>query len=142
MEVRIRYSNTDCTGRIFFPKYFEYFDDATIEFFREKGIVFDSFGKFILDNKIADELLAVGECSCRFLSEAFFDDIVEIKLEIKELSEKKIIFHVVCFNKTEKNICAEGYIIFICISQKTKKTTKIPYEILKRLNNPNSKTNF
>jgi len=137
MEVRIRYGSTDCTGRIFFPKYFEFFDDATLEFFRERGIGFDSLGRILLNNKMIEEILVVGECQCRFLSETFFDDLIEVKPEIKELTEKKIMFRVTCYNKTQGMTCAEGNITFICINAQIKKSVKIPHEIVKRLNTPN-----
>jgi YbgC/YbaW family acyl-CoA thioester hydrolase len=134
MEVRIRFGGTDCTGRIFFPKYFELFDDATFEFFREKGIFFDSLGHILLNDEITEEILVIGECGCRFLSPTFFDDILEVKPEIKELTGKKIIFNVTCYNKTQGKICAEGNITFIYFNAQIKKTAKIPDEIAKRLN--------
>ena len=40
LEHRVRYRDTDSTGRIFFSRYLEFFDDATIEFFRSVGLVF------------------------------------------------------------------------------------------------------
>ncbi len=134
MEARIRYGSTDSTGRIFFPNYFEFFDDATLEFFREKGIFFDSLGHIILNNEMAEEILVVGECGCRFLGETFFDDILEVKPEIKELTEKKIIFRITCYNRTQGKICADGNITFICINAQIKKSVKIPHEIMTRLN--------
>jgi len=137
MEVRIRYGSTDCTGRIFFPKYLEFFDDATLEFFRERGIGSDYLGHILLNNKRIEEILVVGECQCRFLSETFFDDLLEVKPEIKEVTEKKIIFRVTCYNRTQGKICAEGNITFIFVNPQIKKSVKIPHEIIKRLNMPN-----
>jgi len=138
MEVRIRYGSTDCTGRIFFPKYLEFFDDATLEFFRERDIGFDYLGRVLLNNKRIEEILVVGECQCRFLSETFFDDLLEVKPEIKEVTEKKIIFCVTCYNRTQGKICAEGNITFICVNPQIKKSVRIPHEIIKRLNMPNT----
>jgi len=129
---------TDCTGRIFFPKYFEFFDDATLEFFREKGIIFDFLGRIILDEEMVKETLVVGECSCRFLSETLFDDILEVKPEIKTLTEKKIIFRITCYNKTQGKICADGNITFICVNAQIKKSAKIPHEMVARLNTSNT----
>ena len=82
---------------------------------------------------MVEETLVVGECDCRFLNETFFDDILEVKPEIKELTEKKIIFRVTCYNRTQGKFCADGNITFICVHAQIKKSVKIPHEIATRL---------
>jgi acyl-CoA thioesterase FadM len=105
-----------------------------LEFFREKGIMSDSLGHIIVNNEMAEEILVVGECGCRFLSETFFDDILEVKPEIKELTEKRIIFRITCYNRTQGKICADGNITFICIDAQIKKSVRLPHDIAAKLN--------
>lgn len=133
MEIRIRYGSTDATGRIFFPKYLEFFDDAILEFFRSKGIFFDGLGHIRIGDYTAAEAFVVGECHCRFTDEALFDDVLEFRPEIKELGEKKISFQVTCYNKTKGRTCAEGGMTFICVNPEEKKAAEIPERILTNL---------
>lgn len=124
MEVRIRYGSTDCTGRIFFPKYFEFFDDATLEFFRERGIGSDSLGRILLNNKTIEEILVVGECQCRFLSETFFDDILDVKLEIERLTEKKLCFVLLAIIKLKGKFVQRGILPSFVLTHKLKNRQK------------------
>lgn len=133
MQIKIRYRDTDSTGRIFFTRYLEFFDDAAIEFFRERGITFDAKGSFFLDGQMRNETLIVGECYCRFLAETFYDDLLEIITKVRELSEKKVVLEFVCHNRTRKAICSQGYMTFICFDTKTKKSTRIPQEVRAKL---------
>ena len=133
MEVRVRYRDTDSTGRIFFSRYLEFFDDAISEFFREKGVIFSTSGSVTLDNHAKDEIFVVGDCYCRFLHESFYDDILEATLEIEEFREKKVKFLGTFHNKTRGNICARGNMSLICLQADTHETTPIPADILARL---------
>lgn len=133
MQLRIRYKETDSTGRIFFTRYLEFFDDATTEYFRERKITFDGLGTMMLDNDVKDEVLVVGDCYCRFLSETFFDDVLEVVPEIEQLGEKKIVFHITCYNKTRGNICAEGSMSYICFDKINKSSAFIPHDMKARL---------
>jgi acyl-CoA thioester hydrolase len=133
VETRIRYGSTDATGRIFFPKYFEFFDDAILEFFRNKGICFDYLGHVHINDGAATEALVVGECYCRFTNEVFFDDVLEVRPEIEQVGEKKITFRVTCYNKTQGKTCAEGGLTFVCVNTEEKKATKIPKRMLTNL---------
>lgn len=135
IEVRIRFRDTDCTGRIFFSKYFEYFDDAVLEFFREKGVNCTSFGEFIIDDTLnnKEKGLVIGDSYCRFLDVVLFDDILDVTTEIETLSEKKIVFKFSCYNKTRGNVCAQGHMTLIYINLKTKKSTPLPQGFLSKL---------
>ena len=133
MKIRIRYRDTDSTGRIFFASYLEFFDDAISEFFRDRGITFDTLGSVNFDNEKKDEIFVVGDCYCRFFHETFYDDILELVLEIKEMREKKVEFEGTFYNKTRSNTCAKGNMSLICLDTDTNESTPIPQDLAVRL---------
>jgi YbgC/YbaW family acyl-CoA thioester hydrolase len=135
MEVRVRFRDTDSTGRIFFSKYLEFFDDSIIEFFRERNVTVDLLGHVIFDNKKSKGVFVIGECYCRFLSETSFDDLLEVSTEVREIKKrsKKIVFHTICYNKTKAMVSAEGNITFIYINPKTKRAIPIPQKTIMKL---------
>ncbi|RLG20988.1 hypothetical protein DRN74_03965 [Candidatus Micrarchaeota archaeon] len=133
MEVRVRYRDTDSTGRIFFSRYLEFFDDAVIEFFRGKGIIFDGAGHLFLDGQQKEATFVVGECQCRFLDETFFDDLLEVITELKELSERKVILGFTCYNKTKGRICVQGSMILVCFDPVSRRSARVPDEVRERL---------
>ena len=132
-EIKIRFRDTDSTGRIFFSRYLEFFGDTTIEFFRERGIIFDPAGCLLLNGLKRDEIFVVAECHCTFLEETLFDDVVEISPELKEVGEKKMVLQFTCSNKSKGSMSAKGYMTFVCYNTKTCKSVRIPEEVRLRL---------
>lgn len=129
----MRYRDTDSTGRIFFSRYFEFFDDAIIEFFREREMICDSSGNVIADNKRNDGIFVVGECYCRFLAETSFDDLLEIMPEVETSGGKKIVFNITCYNKTKGYISAKGNMTYFYFDPRIKRAIPVPYNLIVRL---------
>jgi YbgC/YbaW family acyl-CoA thioester hydrolase len=133
METRVRYRDTDSTGRIFFSRYFEFFDDSIIEFFRERGMKCDSSGNVIADNIRNNGTFVVGECHCRFLAQTSFDDLLEIVPEIETSGGKKIVFHITCYNKTKGYVSAKGSMTYFYFDPETKRAIPVPDNVITRL---------
>jgi acyl-CoA thioester hydrolase len=133
MDVRIRYRDTDCTGRIFFSRYFEYFDDAVVEFLREKGVASTSLGGFVLEDSRKGEAPVIGDAHCRFMEETFFDDMLEVRTQVDTVGEKKIVFRFTCYNKTRERVCAQGYMTLIYIDLETRTSAPLPESLLQKL---------
>jgi YbgC/YbaW family acyl-CoA thioester hydrolase len=133
VEFRIRLRHTDCTSRIFFSRYLEFFDDSILEFFRGKGVVLTTTGHTILDSMTRDETFVVGGCSCRFINETFYDDLLEVNPKIEEFLEKTLVFQTTFYNKTRGNVAASGTMTFVYINASTKKAIPIPQDLLVRL---------
>ncbi len=133
LEHRVRYRDTDSTGRIFFSRYLEFFDDATIEFFRSIGVIFSPEGEMYVDGDKKSETFVVGSCESRFLGESFFDDVLEVKVSIGELGEKKLKLCFECVNVTKGYTCAKGSMTFVCFNPLERKSARIPDPLMKKL---------
>ncbi len=139
LEHRVRYRDTDSTGRIFFSRYLEFFDDATIEFFRSIGVIFGPEGKMYVDGKEKSETFVVGSCESRFLGESFFDDVLEVKASVGELGEKKLKLCFECVNTTRGYTCAVGSMTFVCFNPSERKSARIPDSLMEKLSSLRAK---
>ena len=134
-ELRVRFSETDAAGIVFFANFFDWADTvALIDYFKACGLTF---------NYLQQEGLAfvIGESFCRFMSPARFDDLLEIRTRVKEIKEKTISFEFDFFRKTDMEALAAGYITYVCIStnnmgQVTGKSMKIPEYVAQKLTAP------
>ena len=94
IRLRVRYSETDRMGFVYYGNYAQYFEVARVEALREMGFSY----KEMEDQGI---LLPVIDFSVRYYKPAFYDDLLTIKTTIEELPTVKITFNYQCFNEQE-----------------------------------------
>lgn len=121
--IRVRLSETDTLGVVYYSNYFVYFDVARIEFLRDIGI----------DN---EKLKSKGfkffclEARCNYLAPLRFDDLIKVKTWIEKIGEKSIVYrHLIL--KEEKKI-AEGYIVDVLVDSEDR-PVNIPQEWKEKL---------
>jgi acyl-CoA thioester hydrolase len=122
-ELRVRYSETDRSGAVYFSNFFIWMDFAVAEYFRSLGL-YEKFEKKKLS-------FVVRECSASFLSPARYHDLLTISLEIGGKKEKSISFLFRVLRGEEP--IAEGKIIYVFTDLERKKAVSIPPEILEVL---------
>lgn len=125
-QIRVRYAETDQMGVVYHSNYFPYFETARAESIRQLGFTYADMEKMGI-------IMPVIEVQCRYLRPAVYDDLLTIKVILKELPvHHKIEFHHEVFN--EKNdLLATGKIILYFMESKTMKRTTMPVELLKKL---------
>ncbi len=125
-QIRVRYAETDQMGVVYHSNYFPYFETARAESIRQLGFTYADMEKMGI-------IMPVIEVQCRYLRPALYDDLLTIKVILKELPvHHKIEFHHEVFN--EKNdLLATGKIILYFMESKTMKRTTMPVELLKKL---------
>ena len=103
-QIRVRYAETDQMGIVYHSNYFPYFETARAESIRQLGFTYADMEKMGI-------IMPVIEVQCRYLRPALYDDLLTIKVILKELPiHHKIEFHHEVFN--EKNeLLATGKII-------------------------------
>ena len=77
-DIRVRYGETDQMGVVYHANYFTWFEIARIE-------LLDQMGCPYLDLEKKGYLLPVLTCSASFQSPAFFDDRLQVKVEIAKI---------------------------------------------------------
>jgi len=125
-QIRVRYAETDQMGVVYHSNYFPYFETARAESIRQLGFTYADMEKMGI-------IMPVIEVQCRYLRPALYDDLLTIKVILKELPvHHKIEFHHEVFN--EKNeLLATGKIILYFMESKTMKRTVMPEQLQKKL---------
>lgn len=118
LKIRVRYSETDQMGYVYYGNYAAYFEVARVEMLRQIGLSY---------RKLEEEgiMLPVGDYHIRYNKPAYYDDLLTIKTTIRNLPGVKIEFHYETFN--EKGFCintAETTLVFVDI--KSGKAVKAP----------------
>jgi acyl-CoA thioester hydrolase len=85
-QVRVRYAETDQMGITYHASYFVWFEVARVDYIRERGILYRD-----LEQK-EDLHLPVIDAQARYLKPAYYDDLLEIRTRMVELSGARISF--------------------------------------------------
>lgn len=125
-QLRVRYAETDQMGVVYHSNYFPWFETARAESIRQLGFTYADMEKMGI-------IMPVIEVQCRYLRPAVYDDLLTIKVILKELPvHHKIEFHHEVFNEN-KELLATGKIILYFMEAKTMKRTTMPEQLLQKL---------
>ncbi len=125
-KLRVRYSETDQMGVVYHSNYFPYFETARAESIRQLGFTYADMEKMGI-------IMPVIEVQCRYLRPALYDDLLTIKVILKELPvHHKIEFHHEVQNEKDE-LLATAKIILYFMEAKTMKRTTMPGQLLKKL---------
>jgi acyl-CoA thioester hydrolase len=84
--VRVRYAETDQMGITYHGAYFVWFEVGRVDYLRERGFTYRE-----LEEK-EDLHLPVIEAQARYLKPAYYDDVLEIRTRLTELSGARVAF--------------------------------------------------
>lgn len=114
---RVRFGDTDASGRIFYASLLHHFDAAETEFLRSRGVAYGSI-----------EHQPVGfprvHVECDFSSSLAFDDPMDIAVTVERVggSSFTLGFEVT----VEGRRAARGKLVIVCIDKATQRATPIP----------------
>ena|SRR6185369_9504534 len=122
VQIRVRYAETDQMGYVYYGNYASYFEVARVETLRNLGFNY----KTIEENGI---ILPVLSYSVKYLKPAFYDDLLLIKVMIKEVPMARIKFDYETYNEKDELInTADTTLVFI--NKKTNKPCAAPGELM------------
>lgn len=125
-QIRVRYAETDQMGVVYHSNYFPYFEVARAESIRQLGFTYADMEKMGV-------IMPVIEVQCRYIRPALYDDLLTVKVILKELPvHHKIEFHHEVFNE-KKELLATGKIILYFMESKSMKRTTMPEQLLQKL---------
>ena len=82
-HIRVRYADTDQMKFVYYAIYFEYFEQSRSDLMREMGMSYSEIERRGI-------FLPVIEAHANYIKSARFDDLLEIKVMLKELPTTKI----------------------------------------------------
>ena len=121
-EIRVRYAETDQMGFVYYGNYATYYEVARVEALRALGISY----KILEQNGI---VMPVLENWSKYIRPAKYDDLLTVKLILKEIPEKRITFEYEVFNE-EKKLLNLGSTILVFLDKESGKPIVVPDIIL------------
>ncbi len=107
VELRVRYAETDQMAYVYYGNYASYFEVARVETFRLIGFSYKELEE-------AGVMMPVLEFKTKYLKPAKYDDLLTIKVWVKEKPGVRILFQYEVYN--EQNILltiAETTLVFV-----------------------------
>ena len=101
-SVRVRYAETDQMGITYHGVYFVWFEVARVDFIRARGLSYRD-----LEQK-EDLRLPVIEAEARFLKPSYYDDVLEIRTRLLEMSGARIRFEYEVHREGTEGALATG----------------------------------
>jgi acyl-CoA thioester hydrolase len=123
-ETRIRFIDTDASGRIHYTAMFRYFESAEIEFLRTLGVTYDAERGYNLPRVHVE---------CDFLRVIGHDDLIQIEVSLTKLGRSSIRFEFQTFKAGE--LAAKGAVVVACADRQTLRSVPMPGELRAKLNN-------
>jgi acyl-CoA thioester hydrolase len=125
-QLRVRYAETDQMGVVYHSNYFPYFESARAESIRQLGFTYADMEKMGV-------IMPVIEVQCKYIRPALYDELLTIKVILKDLPvHHKIEFHHEVFNE-KKDLLATARIILYFMESKSMKRTTMPGPLLEKL---------
>jgi acyl-CoA thioester hydrolase len=121
-QTRIRFIDTDASGRIHYTAMFRYFESAEIEFFRTLGVSYNAARGYNLPRVHVE---------CDFMRVIGHDDLITIEVSLTKLGRSSIRLDFRTFK--EEELAANGAVIMACADRKTLASAPIPDDLRAKL---------
>jgi acyl-CoA thioester hydrolase len=120
-QTRIRFIDTDASGRIHYTAMFRYFESAEIEFMRTLGVVY-------LER---DFSLPRVHAECDFSLPLQHDDLIDIEVCLAKIGRSSVRMEFRTFRDGE--LAAKGVIVVACVAKDTQRAIPIPDWLRRKL---------
>ena len=125
-QIRVRYAETDQMGVVYHSNFFQYFEVGRAESIRQLGFTYADMEKMGV-------IMPVVEVQCRYLRPARYDDLLTVRVTLKELPvHHKIEFQQEVLNEAG-DLLASGHVILYFMEAKTQKRTVMPEQLRQQL---------
>ncbi|MFV9551334.1 acyl-CoA thioesterase [Algibacter sp. PT7-4] len=126
IQIRVRYGETDQMGVVYHGNYALYLEMGRIEWLRKLGVSYKSME----ENGI---MLPVVSLSVNYKKSAGYDDVINVKTQLKNKPTAKIEFEYEITNK-DGEILTTASTVLVFVDMKTGRPIKAPKYILDLIN--------
>ncbi len=124
VQIRVRYSETDQMGYVYYGNYAAYFEVARTEAFRQLGINYKEM-------EADGVMMPVLELKCKYIRAAKYDDLLTIKLFLKHNpTAARILFEYEVYNEGG-TLLTIGETTMVFVNMETGRPTGAPGSIRK-----------
>lgn len=125
IQYRVRYGDTDQMGYVYYGRYAYFYEIARVEALRGVGVSYK-------DMEAQGIMMPVWENHSYFLQPAQFDDLLTIRVMIKEPPASKIVFHYEICNEAGQEL-HKGESVLVFMNKETRKICRPPKYLLDTL---------
>jgi acyl-CoA thioester hydrolase len=104
-ELRVRWTECDPAGIVYFAHYLTYFELGTFEYLRSRGA---NWG--VIRERYGFQSVPRVEAHARFKASARYDDPIAIHTRVGDVSRKVITFESQVYRQSDGRLLAEGHI--------------------------------
>jgi acyl-CoA thioester hydrolase len=127
IQIRVRYGETDQMGVVHHGNYALYLEMGRIEWLRKLGISYKKMEE-------SGIMLPVVSMALNFKKSAYYDDIINVKTQLKNRPTAKIEFEYELTNENDE-IIAFATVVLAFIDMKTMRPVRAPQYILDVIEN-------
>ena len=124
-SIRVCYADTDQMGFVYYGNYARYYEIGRVEALRSLGITYK-------DLEADGILMPVLENYSKYFKPALYDDLLQVKVMIREMPGTKIRFEYEIRN-AEQVLIHTGHTVLVFISAETRKIISFPDSIKKAI---------
>lgn len=120
-KIRVRYGETDAMGIVHHGNYPLYYEEARTEMLRSLGLSYAELER-------QGTMMPVVDMYIRYVAPAYFDDVLTVRVSLKEAPAARIVFHYEVINSEEK-IINHATVTLAFMSAATRRPCRAPKEM-------------
>ena len=122
VKIRVRYKETDAMGVVHHSNYVNYYEVARTEMLRELGTTYK-------DLESSGVMLPIHEVKMNYITPAYYDDLLTVKLTMKQMPSVRMIFDHEIFN--EQGVLLNiGQVVLVFMNAATRKACRAPKKVM------------
>jgi acyl-CoA thioester hydrolase len=125
-RLRVRWSECDLQGVVFYPNYLAYFDHLLTELWRE------AVGSYARIQELGIDLV-VAEAAIRYRASARFDEEIELRATISRLGTTSMTMDLTAERVPDGLLLAEGELRHVFVDPETFQKREIPEQVREQL---------
>lgn len=125
-QIRVRYAETDQMSYVYYGNYAMYYEVGRVEALRQLGFEY---------KKLEEQgiMMPVHDLECKYLSPAKYDELLTIKVIIRESPKVRMIFEYEV-NNEQGVLVNKGKTTLVFITMETNRPCRAPQELTDVLN--------
>ena len=124
-SIRVRYGETDQMGYVYYGNYPEYYEVGRNEMMRSLGLSYRTMEEDGI-------ILPVSSISIKYIEPARYDDLLTLRVILKELPTAKIHFHYEIFNE-QGRLLNTGETTLVFVDAQTRRPRRAPKALMDAL---------
>jgi acyl-CoA thioester hydrolase len=125
VQIRVTYADTDQMGYVYYGNYARYYEIGRVEALRSLGFSYKEM-------EASGIMMPVYENTSRYLQPALYDDLLTVKVLVKNPPSARMVFEYEIYNEGN-TLLHTGVTTLVFLSRRTNKPCRVPEELRERL---------